>query len=191
REVQLALFVLMHVEYLVIEERSALVVEQDSGPTLGAEPLVLLFGSGDHGAFEVGFLLALLLHRESRSSDILLRPEGRDRVGGCIRQGKHGLPFRCSRRLRFTPSHRRWAGYAPANSGCFLRSAMISRRSVSSSPPQTPKGSCTVSACRRHSAMTGQLWQICLARATRFSRARPRSPSGWKKTALSMFRQLP
>src|SRR5699024_2223412 len=120
REVQLALVVLLHVEYLVIEERSGLVVEENPGSTLGAEHLVLLFGSGDHGECELGFLLALLLHREAQSSAFLLRRQSRDRFGGCVRQGKHVLPFRCSRRLRFTPPHRRWVGYAPANSGCFL-----------------------------------------------------------------------
>src|ERR1044072_9078005 len=66
---------------------------------------------------------------------------------------------------------------------------MIASRSPSERPPQIPYGSCTARACERHSSSTGHAWQIAFARASRRALAGPRSPSGWKKNALSMPRQ--
>ena len=77
-----------------------------------------------------------------------------------------------------------------------LRVLPISRlssrsRSLSDRPPQIPYGSPTSRACARHCAITGQRRHISLARRSRCSRARPRSPSGWKNTDESTPRQRP
>src|SRR3546814_5923732 len=66
-----------------------------------------------------------------------------------------------------------------------------SARSVSVIPPQMPYGSWTESACSRHCWSTGHVAQTFLALRSRFSRACPRSPSGWKYTAESCPRHAP
>src|SRR5699024_5870610 len=66
-EVQLALVVLLHVEHLVVEECRRLSVKEDPGPALSAEYLVLLLRCADDRERELGFLLALVLHREAQS----------------------------------------------------------------------------------------------------------------------------
>src|SRR5699024_7635104 len=85
-EVQLALVVLLHVEHLVVEECRGLCVEEDPGPALSAEYLVLLLRCADDRECELGFLLAFLLHREAQSSAFFLRRQSRDRFGGGVRQ---------------------------------------------------------------------------------------------------------
>jgi hypothetical protein len=57
------------------------------------------------------------------------------------------------------------------------RSWMTTRRSASVWPPQTPYGSSTVRACRRHSSSTGQRRHTCLAFCSRVARDGPRSRS--------------
>lgn len=66
-----------------------------------------------------------------------------------------------------------WAADRPAR----RRSWMTTRRSASVWPPQTPYGSSTVRACRRHSSSTGQRRHTCLAFCSRVARDGPRSRS--------------
>ena len=69
----------------------------------------------------------------------------------------------------------------PAAASAFTDPGLTSspyRRSDSVVPPQIPNGSRTVCACVRHCSSTGQVWQIRVAKLSRYRQASCVSPSG-------------
>jgi hypothetical protein len=105
--------------------------------------------------------------------------------------------FRCSegsrsaRRFRNRFPRRREGNYETEYIPRRVEREMISRRSSSERPPQIPYGSCTASACARHSAITGQELQTALAAISRALRRGPRSFSGWKNISVGRVRHAP
>ena len=63
--------------------------------------------------------------------------------------------------------------------------AALGQRQAAPHPVRLPDGEGVTAAVLEH----GQRPQICLARVSRSARAGPRSPSGWKNSALSRSRQ--